>query len=414
MARMKTKLYPKEPRKPRRVRNFELVLNSGGVLCLPGSTYTESAARECLAILNEIERCYKVGDKLEPRWEAMIAARPDFKERLVKKGLVEIKEGPTLGELLRRYCDAKKRELKDSTQRTDGVIFKAFLEEIGAETRANELTRQDAFEYVEGLKTRLAEATWTKRLGVLKKLFNWAVENELVDANPFGKIRGGSQTNKERIFYVDLNASARILDACPSQEWRTLFAFMRYAGARAESEPRELRWGDVDFERRRLTIRSPKTERYKGGDKRDYPLFRELEREFRALKSEREETSGGPVDVDDFVFRRGLTASNMRKPFLKILKRAGVEPWEKLFHNLRASCDQDISGRASAYVAAELLGHSPTVAARHYLKANDGDFARLLGGGVFGAVEPVEAAKTAESFGAVLDVAFAETPFNGR
>lgn len=414
MARMKTKLYPKEPRKPRRVRNFELVLNSGGVLCLPGSTYTESAARECLAILNEIERCYKVGDKLEPRWEAMIAARPDFKERLVKKGLVEIKEGPTLGELLRRYCDAKKRVLKASTQRTDGVIFKAFLEEVGAETRANELTRQNAFEYVEGLKTRLAEATWTKRLGVLKKLFNWAVENELVDANPFGKIRGGSQTNKERIFYVDLNASARILDACPSQEWRTLFAFMRYAGARAESEPRELRWGDVDFERRRLTIRSPKTERYKGGDKRDYPLFRELEREFRALKSEREETSGGSVDVDDFVFRRGLTASNMRKPFLKILKRAGVEPWEKLFHNLRASCDQDISGRASAYVAAELLGHSPTVAARHYLKANDGDFARLLGGGVFGAVEPVARKTAAESFGAVLDVAFAETPFNGR
>lgn len=102
---MKTKLYPKEPRKPRRVRNFELVLNSGGVLCLPGSTYTESAARECLAILNEIERCYKVGDKLEPRWEAMIAARPDFKERLVKKGLVEIKEGHarrTSSALLRR------------------------------------------------------------------------------------------------------------------------------------------------------------------------------------------------------------------------------------------------------------------------------------------------------------------------
>ena len=311
MARLLVKLGSKPARGRAKVRGYELVLASPGSIYLPGSTYTESAARECLAILNEIERCYKVGDKLEPRWEAMIAARPDFKERLVKKGLVEIKEGPTLGELLRRYCDAKKRVLKASTQRTDGVIFKAFLEEIGAETRANELTRQNAFEYVEGLKTRLAEATWTKRLGVLKKLFNWAVENELVDANPFGKIRGGSQTNKERIFYVDLNASARILDACPSQEWRTLFAFMRYAGARAESEPRELRWGDVDFERRRLTIRSPKTERYKGGDKRDYPLFRELEREFRALKSEREETSGGSVGVDDFVFRRGLTAANM-------------------------------------------------------------------------------------------------------
>lgn len=398
--RLKTKYYPKEPRKRRRVRGYELVLETGGSLYLPGSDYTPEAALECASILNEIERCSRVGDALAPRWEEALAARPDFKRRLVAKGLIDVAEGPTLGELYRRYVDAKKRDLKASTRRTDDCVFADFLATVGPETRASEFSAKDAFEYVERLKSRLAEATWTKRLGVLKKLFNWAVENELVDANPFRKIRGGSQANKERIFYVDWNASARILDACESQEWRALFVFMRYAGARAESETRELRWGDVEFERRRLTIRSPKTERYKGGDKRSFPLFPELEREFRALKSEREEAAGGPVDGADFVFRRGLTAANMRKPFLKTLERAGVECWPKLFQNLRASCDQDVSNRVAPHVAGELLGHSPSVAARHYLKANEADFARLLAFGAF--AEPGAVAPSAD----VLDASF--------
>lgn len=403
--RLKTKYYPKEPRKRRRVRGYELVLETGGSLYLPGVDYTSEAALECASILNEIERCSRVGDALAPRWEEALTARPDFKRRLVAKGLIDVAEGETLGELYRRYVDAKKRTLKDSTRRTDDCILKAFLAEVGAETRANEFDRRDAFEYVERLKSRLAEATWTKRLGVLKKLFNWGVENELVEENPFHKIRGGSQVNRDRIFYVDWNASARILDACPSQEQRTLFVFMRYAGARAESETRVLRWRDVDFERRRLTIRSPKTERYKGGDKRLYPLFPELEREFRALKSEREESIGAPVDGDDFVFRRGLTAANMRKPFLKTLERAGIEPWPRLFQNLRASCDKDVSNRVPPHVAGELLGHSPTVAARHYLKANEADFSRLLADGAFGEPDDDRDPDVLDAEFDVLDVA---------
>ena len=41
-----------------------------------------------------------------------------------------------------------------------------------------------------------------------------------------------------------MNALA-ILEACPDQEWRTLFALVRYGGLRCPSEVLKLKWSDI-------------------------------------------------------------------------------------------------------------------------------------------------------------------------
>ena len=71
--------------------------------------------------------------------------------------------------------------------------------------------------------------------------------------------------------------------------------------------------------------------------------------------------------------------------FRRIIARAGLKPWPRLFHNLRASCATDWVERFPAHVVAGWLGHSPLVAARYYLQTRDAHFDLATGGAEGGA-----------------------------
>lgn len=51
-----------------------------------------------------------------------------------------------------------------------------------------------------------------------------------------------------------------------------------------------------------------------------------------------------------------------------------MKPWPRLFHNMRASCATDWVERFPAHVVAGWLGHSPMIAAQHYLQTRDAHF----------------------------------------
>jgi len=71
----------------------------------------------------------------------------------------------------------------------------------------------------------------------------------------------------------------------------------------------------------------------------------------------------------------GLGAAvNLRTQLLRIIARAGVEPWPRLFQNLRASCATDWTERHPAHAVAKWLGHSPMIVAEHYLQVRDHHF----------------------------------------
>ena len=65
-----------------------------------------------------------------------------------------------------------------------------------------------------------------------------------------------------------------------------------------------------------------------------------------------------------------------RKVVLQALAQAGVEPWEKLFVNLRATRATELVEAFPAHVAAAWLGHSPKVALRYYLGMTEDHFAQ--------------------------------------
>ena len=53
---------------------------------------------------------------------------------------------------------------------------------------------------------------------------------------------------------------------------------------------------------------------------------------------------------------------NLRTVFEKILRRANVDPWERLFQNLRASRETELAQQQPLHLVTAWLGNTPQVA----------------------------------------------------
>ena len=76
----------------------------------------------------------------------------------------------------------------------------------------------------------------------------------------------------------------------------------------------------------------------------------------------------------EYVITRYRGNANLRTQLQKIIKRAGVTPWPKLWQNLRASRATELARVFPGHVASAFLGHSEAMAQKHYWQVTDEDF----------------------------------------
>ena len=154
------------------------------------------------------------------------------------------------------------------------------------------------------------------------------------DAAYYFELSGSPETLGSDASYLRFIGRAdaqRVLDACPDAEWRVIFALSRYGGLRCPSEHLSLRWSDIQWDRDRMRVPSPKTAHHPGGESRLVPLFSEL------LPHLREAFEQAPPGAEFVITRCRGGGANLRTTLTKIIRRAGLEPWPKLFHNLRST-----------------------------------------------------------------------------
>jgi len=246
----------------------------------------------------------------------------------------------------------------------------SLIEFLGADTPIDNICTMDSDSWRKSLAddSGLSPATQVKRTIVAKAIFSRAVRWGWLDESPSNHLRGGSQSNPKRSAYVSVETIQSVLDACPNTQWRAIVGVARFAGLRCPSELAELTWADVT----RLTVRSPKTEGTEGHAVRVVPIDPRIMPVLQKLFDEAEPGS-------ERVFAGITPKTNLRTHMLRILARAGLTPWPRLFHALRASCSCDWVERFPDHVVASWLGHSPRVAAEHYLQTRDEHF-RLAAG----------------------------------
>jgi len=218
-------------------------------------------------------------------------------------------------------------------------------------------------------KGGLAENSIRRFIGRARQIFKAAIRRgQYRGGNPFEGMAATVRADKARQFFVKRDMADAVMAACPDSQWRLLFALSRFGGLRCPSEHMALKWGDIDFERGRIRVPSVKTEK-QGKASRAIPMFPELR---RALLDVFTEAAPGTEWV---ITRYRDTSANLRTQLGRIMRRAALEPWPKLWHNLRATRQTELAETYPIHVVCAWLGNSRAVAQEHYLQITDEHFA---------------------------------------
>ncbi|MEJ5275771.1 MAG: tyrosine-type recombinase/integrase [Thermogemmata sp.] len=330
----------------------------------------------------------------------------ELREKLVKLGLVEAPKCMTLGEFLRAYLE-RHTHVKEASRGVIAQTVRNLLTYFGEDCRIDSITAGQADDFRKWLLAggrsprqpkkpkALAPATVHRRLGHCRSIFADAVRQKLIAESPFAGIKRPEARNRDRQAYVPADVIERLIrEQAPSAEWRLLLALARYLGLRVPSEPFSLTWDCVDWEKLRLRVPSPKTAR-SGKGFRVVPILPQV---LPYLQEVWDQAPEGSIYIFHHLRQResakaadrGFWGSvNLRTHFLRMLKRAGIRPWPRLWHNLRASAQTDLANTFPDHVVCEWLGNTAAVAQDHYLQVTDAhfDLARQWGGPL-GAVPP--------------------------
>jgi integrase len=309
------------------------------------------------------------------RWVAELP--PAMADKLARVGLVPKREraaAAKLGPFVESYI-TRRADVSPHTRRIWRQTAGHLSAHFGADRPLAEITRGDAADWrLTLVSSGLADASVRKHCGFAKHFFAQAVDHELIASNPFAKLVSSPVGNAARQYFVSREETAKILDEAPDAEWRLIIALSRYGGLRCPSEHLGLTWGDVDWAGGKLMVRSPKTARHAGHESRLVPLFPELRPYLDAVWF----PNAGP---GEHVITRYRDNANLRTQLRRIIRRAGLTPWPRITHNLRASRATELAAEHPAHVAAAWLGHSALVAQKHYWTVTDADFERAIQGG---------------------------------
>jgi integrase len=296
-------------------------------------------------------------------------------KRLAAVGLIprqEKSEGETitLAAFIDQYIAARP-SIKPNTLKNYRATKRLLVEFFGVGRLMVDITPGDCDEWhASQIAKGHAQATIGRNVKRAKQFFRAAVRKKLLCENPFAEIKAAAQVNKSREFYVSREAAEKIIAACPDAEWRLIVALARYGGLRTPSETFALTWGDIDWERGRIRVRSPKTECHAGGEFRMLPLFPELRTHLEAAF---DQAQPGTTYV---IARRRAGSANLRTQLERIMGRAGVSIWPRLFQNMRASRETELAQSYPLHVVTAWIGNSAPIAARHYLQVTESDFDR--------------------------------------
>ena len=287
-------------------------------------------------------------------------------DKLAGVGLIAPREKVTLGDFTDRYITGRvdiKPRTKINLERCRRYLIDCF----GSNRAMRDLTAGDADDFrLHLIGQGLAENTARRAIGRARQFFTAAIKRGLFDRNPFEGLAATVRSNPDRFYFVTREEAEKVIDACPDTEWQLIFALARYGGLRCPSEVLTVTWADVDWNQSRIRIPGIKTV------SRTIPLFPEL---LPLLRDAFEQAEPGTQYV---ITRYRGTNQNLRTQLQRIIRRAGLEPWPKLFQNLRSTRETELAETYPTHVACRWIGNSQPVAAEHYLQLTDEHFERAV------------------------------------
>ncbi|MCC5831183.1 MAG: tyrosine-type recombinase/integrase [Phycisphaeraceae bacterium] len=313
--------------------------------------------------IEAILQAQRYGGAVPDQTAAWITALGDEQhERLAQAGLLVSRRPtmPAMAERLERHLRDREQagEIKPSSivklRQTAGLL----VEHFGRTQRLERITPKMARAWSVWLvrDRGLSKATQRIHHGNARSMYR-AVAGRRAE-NPFEGLPARTTASDYRRFVTEAEIE-RVIEQAPTAEWRLLLGLARYAGLRCPSETHLLSVGDIDFDRRRMVVRSPKTERHEGHESRLVPIDPRL---LRLLLDRLETMEPGE---DRLISGLGVQSSRERS-IRRFCLRAGVEPWLRAWQTLRSSAEIDWAQRFPQFAVSRWIGHSMQISERHY------------------------------------------------
>ncbi len=295
-------------------------------------------------------------------------------DKLARVGLAKRREVATLGVFTQTYIDGRK-DIKPRTRINLEQARRYLLDYFDEKRPMRDFTAGDAEDFRQNLIGQGKKDNTVRRaIGRARQFFNAAIQRDLIQSNPFEGIAAAVRANPSRFYFISRDEAQKVMDHCPDTQWRVIFALARYGGLRCPSEVLALTWADVNWEHNRIRVPSPKTEHHEGGESRLIPLYPELR---PCLLEAFEEAEPGTTHV---VTRYRGGNANLRTQLQRIIQRAGLDAWPKLFQNLRSTRETELAEEHPMHAVCKWMGNSQPVAAAHYLQLTDEHFERAVNG----------------------------------
>lgn len=314
------------------------------------------------------------------RRQALAACREIAAEQARKPATRNVTRAATLGDWLADF-ERLTPTYSAATRKLYEQVGAMLTDHFGPDRRLDRITRRDAADWRAAItkqtytrdaagkrKRTRSESTIRKHIRAAKVIFATAVRCEAIAANPFEAEAGAPIQTDRDWHYLTPAVLQDVLSACPSQPWRSLFCLCRLAGLRL-GEALRLTWQDVDHAKGIITVRHEGDQTTKRR-RRSVPMTPDLAAELvRALEAAEE----GQARVCP------LPRLNLYRQAESIVKRAGYEPWAKMFHTLRKNCESDWLAKYPVMAVCDWFGHNPSVAAKHYHKPGEDLIAQVTG-----------------------------------
>jgi integrase len=255
-------------------------------------------------------------------------------------------------------------------------VVKNHLLPVFGDRQINQIKRDEIVEFRNKKDNEFSSRTTNKILRVLKMVFSYAEAAEHLGINPSHSVNSVTQTKDEMDFLGRLEPDEidRFLEASPP-DYHALFFTAIWTGAR-EGELFALKWGNVDFEGRRIQIRQtydkygyrePKSPTGKRSIVLSPELAEVLVKHKATLKA-----NGKGTGTDDPVFQnrngKPLIPSTVIRKLHATLERADIRKLR--FHDLRHTYGalalsmgappkfvQNQMGHASLTITLDTYGH---------------------------------------------------------
>lgn len=280
-------------------------------------------------------------------------------------------QAPTIGNWLINFKELTPH-YSEGTRALYDRVGNLLTEYFGGTQRIDRIKRIDAGKFRAWLKSSspdITENTIRKHIRHCKVIFSLAKTYEVVHENTFDHEPSSPPETDKDWHYMTLEELDQVIEQCPNHRWIVLFSLCRLAGLRL-GEALRLKWQDTNIEKAMLTVEHAGEHTTKKR-RRDVPMTPRLQAIMvRALEAAE---PGSTLAC-------GLTRTRLYHQAAGILQRAGIKPYDKLFHTLRKNCESDWFAQGYPTMAVcSWLGHSPSVAARFYHRPEQAVIDRVTG-----------------------------------